>query len=343
MALKKLALQNFRNYESASFDFSHLTIIVGRNTIGKTNILEAIYFLSHLKSFRAEYDFDVIQFEKQICRTKGLIDDTILEVVLIKSNKNRLSKKYMINGVSKRKIDFATRFTTTLFTPQDIEMITGSPHLRRNYIDLILKQVDKTYVESRVIYDKALKARNKLLHMIKEGKKKYNIDEFKYWNNLLITNGNIITKQRENYINYVNDQVKHIFSFGILYDKSTITQARIDKYLEIEFQTGITLIGPQRDDFIFNIENTDKKVSEFSSRGEARLTVLQLKFFEIMFLKEKTKTNPLLLLDDIFSELDSENIERVLSFINDSQTIITTTHEEFIPNNILKIATVLRL
>lgn len=334
MLLQKLTLSNFRSYKNRSFDFSKNTIIIGPNTVGKTNILEAIYFLSRGTSFRAEKDIDVIRTNSDFAKISGDIfydrDRQKLEVILA-LKEGRFQKKFLINGIAKRFVDFSSHLITVLFTPEDIEIITDSPNLRRSYIDSLLSQANKTYRISKTIYDKALRQRNRLLHLVREGKKSYQKEEFEYWNNLLIEHGTVVTNNRREFVEFINNSQKDIFSFHIFYDKSTVTPDRFIKYQETELLAGITLIGPQRDDFLFYFKDSDHQIKEYCSRGEQRLTVLQMKFLEIEYLKQKTNKNPLLLLDDIFSELDSKNIEKVLGFIGQSQTIITTTHKEFIP------------
>lgn len=340
MLLNKLALQNFRNYKKRSFEFSKINIIIGPNTIGKTNVLEAIYMLSHGKSFRAQFDLDTIKTDDEFARIAGeLIDDQKdkieMTMTLLKQN-GFFRKKYMVNNVAKRQSDFVSKFLTVLFTPEDIEIITDSPSARRKYFDNILLQASRNYRLASSIYEKSLRHRNRMLSNIKDGKKIYDKKEFEYWNNLLIENGSIITNERERIIEFMNQSKKDTFDFLVFYDKSTITQERIGEYFEIEQKVGITLIGPQRDEFVFRLPEKKREIKEFASRGEQRLTILQMKILEIEFLKRETGQNSILLLDDIFSELDNSNIEKILGLINFSQTIITTTHKEFIPKKIIK-------
>lgn len=334
MNLAKISLQNFRNHEHASFDFEHTTIIVGKNTIGKTNIIEGIHFLSHGKSFRASKDIDTIQEGKDFSNIYGVVrdqnDSIKLSIQLVK-NGVFLSKKYLVNDIAKRQTDFISKMTTTLFEPGDLEALTSSPAKRRSYIDSILTQTDKKYRSTLSTYEKALKSRNKLLHLIKEGKKFAGKEEFDYWDNLLITNGAYITREREEYIQYLNSSVKTTFQLDVFYGKSTITPERLAEYFEIEQKVGVTLVGPQRDDFLFYFGGTKRLVAEYGSRGEQRLAILQLKLLEIEYLKKMSLTTPILLLDDIFSELDSANIQKIIPLISECQTIITTTHKEFVP------------
>lgn len=339
MNLVYLTLKNFRNHKSVKFTFNETTVIIGKNTIGKTSVLEAIHFLSHGKSFKADKDIDVITSGHDFSRVEARIEEsdgkTILAVI-VALREGRMSKKFLVNNVARRQVEFASHFTSVLFTPEDLEIITDSPSLRRNYINSVLSQSDKRYRMAVNIYEKALRQRNKMLWLTREGKKYFGEAEFEYWDNILINNGQQITQARENFINYVNESKKEVFPFEIFYDKSVISRERLAKYFMEERASAQTLVGPNRDDFFFFFPNTKRFISEFGSRGEQRLTILQMKILETQFLNETTGTIPVLLLDDIFSELDNANIHKVLDLLPSQQVIITTTHKEFVPKKILE-------
>ncbi|OGH27798.1 MAG: hypothetical protein A3C27_02960 [Candidatus Levybacteria bacterium RIFCSPHIGHO2_02_FULL_39_36] len=338
MILKNLKLKNFRNHRSASFGLFSTTIIIGPNTAGKTNILEAINILSRGKSFRAEHDKDTICEGAEFTRIEAEIDyenEKIKLAVIFSNTNNYLSKKFLVNNVPKRLSDFASKFTSVLFTPHDIEIIATSPSLRRRYIDSILYQSDKKYRIAFSLYEKALKRRNRMLYDMREGKKQYKRADFEYFEKILIEQGSILTSKREEFVDFVNERNKEIFDFVLFYDKSEMSEARLFKYHFEEQAAGITLVGPQRDDFIFYFPKTKKVIREFGSRGEERLTILQLKVLETNYLLQATNHIPVLLLDDIFSELDDTNIHKVFDLLPDQQTILTTTHREFIPKKIL--------
>lgn len=335
MALQKLALTNFRNHKKRELSFDKTTIIIGKNTAGKTNILEAINYLSLTKSFKAEQEVDVINLEDSFARIEAHVtedsDKTRLSILF--NNQKRISpKKYLVNDVARRAADFASHFISVLFTPEDISVISGSPGERRRYIDSILFKSHKKYRISAHIYDKALRHRNRMLHDMREGKKRYSDRDFEYWDNLLIEHGNVMTSFRRQFVDFVTDGSKVIFPFQMMYDTSLVTPERFQKYFEAERGAGVTLIGPQRDDFFFYYPDTENPIREYGSRGEQRLTLLQLKLFEIEYLRNNTEKNPTLLLDDIFSELDDKNIQKVFTLAPYQQTIITTTHKEFVPD-----------
>ncbi len=353
MILTSLILQNFRNYTKSSFNFSeNITLIVGPNTAGKSNIIEAIFFMAAGRSFRIDRDEQLVKFGQTVARIKGRVGDKELEVVIAQGGVGgRIApfKKYLVNGVAKRKVDFVGNFFAVLFAPNDLEIIIGSPSKRRDFIDNILIQTNRDYRLATGFYEKGLRIRNALLHKAKQTGIRSE-KEFAYWDNLLTVQGQKITKKREDFIKYLTDSKKEILNFEIFYDKSIISKERLLQYKEAEVGAGVTLVGPHRDDFIIRINsngNSDEfglvDIRFFGSRGQQRLAVLQLKFLELIFIEQATKERPVLLLDDIFSELDEERIQLVLKMIPNRQTIITTTHKEFVGNKLLKDMDVIEL
>ncbi|MGE5042184.1 MAG: DNA replication/repair protein RecF [Candidatus Levyibacteriota bacterium] len=339
MTVTHLTLQHLRNHLKRSFEFKDITIIIGRNTAGKTNILEALSILSHGTSFRAVRDADVIQEGRDFAKIEADVsttDDKARLHAIFALHGTYLSKKYQVNGVARSLRTFSEYFYTVLFTPQDIEIVTDTPSLRRRYIDSILTKSHKEYRSALSKYEKALRQRNRMLHDAKIGRKEYRRADYEFWENLLIEHGTIIHRFREVFVDYVNNFKKEVFQFEMFYDHSIISTERLFKYHFEEAAAGVTLVGPQRDDFKFFFPGTKKEIKEFGSRGEQRLTILQLKLIEISYLLHATGQRPILLLDDIFSELDAENIDMIYHFIEDQQTIITTTHREFVPKKILK-------
>ena len=348
MYLKSLFLQNFRNYKKSEFSFSpDVTLVVGPNTSGKTNLLESIYLLAHGGSFRTNHEQEMIGWGEEIGRVKGEqagspADVTDLEIILTSGfvqNQKVPLKKYLVNGVVKRRVDFIGNQLCVLFSPVDLEIIVDSPSRRRDFLDFLLEQVDKEYRFAIMVYTKALRQRNALLQEAQRIGFR-NEKQFEYWDNLLIKNGEIITQKRESFIEFLNKSQKEIFDFATVYDKSIISEARLLQYKEAEIGAGVTLVGPHRDDINFQMFNNTRRITHdiklFGSRGQQRLTLLQLKLLEVSFIEKKTDQRPILLLDDIFSELDKKHINLVLERLGEQQTIITTTHKEFIGNSKLK-------
>lgn len=344
--LTKLSLQNFRSYKSQYFTFAPITIFVGKNTIGKTNILEAIHMLATGKSFRAEKDVDTINLESDFAKIDAILEDNSNRVKIsmqLLNNSATFHKRYFLNDVGKRQNNIAQVFYSVIFSPQDLEIISESPTMRRRYIDGVLSLAHSEYSHAVTTYSKALRQRNRLLGLIKDGKRVYSQDEFLYWNSLLMDNATIIFQYRKRYLEYLNTAEKTAYELHITYDTSLVTQERLDKYKEAELASGVTLIGPQREDFLIQFADKKRLVREFGSRGEQRLSVLQLKLLEIEYLFQETGQKPILLLDDIFSELDSANIDLISRMLPHQQSVITTTHLEHIPSEILNQAKIMRL
>jgi DNA replication and repair protein RecF len=342
MTLKSISLQNFRNYQSEEFKFSgSTTVVIGPNTSGKTNLIEAIFLLSSGKSFRTDRDIQMINFRHDLARVKGRVDDVNLEVMITNgqlAGKNSQFKKFLVNGVAKRRIDFVENFPTVLFSPEDLEIIVDSPSLRRKFLDNVLEQVDREYRQALSSYLKGLRQRNALLENTRETGVR-NEKQFEYWDNLIIEFGEKITQKREELIEFINNEAKDIFDFAVFYDKSVISKARLLQYKEAEVASGVTLVGPHRDDFSVsmfnNITKTTHDIKFYGSRGQQRLTILQLKMLELLFIEKKLGQRPVLLLDDIFSELDEGHVGLILEMMGWQQTIITTTHKEFLPSKVL--------
>lgn len=335
--ISKVSLTNFRNFLSKNFIFSDkITIVVGHNASGKTNILESIYLMSVGKSFKAKVEQEMINYSKDIARVNAkLTDDTILEAVITKGfidvggeiSEKVVKKKLMVNGVSRRMVDFAANFKTVLFGPWDMDLITESPSVRRRFLDTVLSQINIEYRRSLLSYEKGLRQRNRLLFRIRE--EGISRSQLAFWDHLLIKNGQFITSERQNFIDYANSQPSlNGKKLKIKYDNSIISVERLDRYKSEEVASATTLVGPHRDDLIFF--DDERNLQSFGSRGEQRMGVLWLKMCELNFIEEKSGERPTLLLDDIFSELDHEHRDKVMDLSTKQQTIITTADEHFI-------------
>ncbi len=347
MILSRLLLQNLRSYTSADFSFSpEVTFIVGPNTAGKSNIIESISLLSTGKSFRAEQLEQVIKLGEDVSRVKGSIkrmDDEKLELEVTIAqgsinDKNGLIKKYQVNGLPKRRADFAGILPTLLFEPSDLDLVSGSPGLRREFLDEVLEQTDREYRQNLLTFTKALRQRNALLQRTRETGIRIE-KQFSYWDEIVIRTGSEITEKRKKFIEYLNEKQKELFLLYITYDPSIISEERLAQYKEAEMGAGVTLVGPHRDDFLLSMKRESEEallLKSYGSRGQQRLSVLQLKLIQLEYMREKLTEKPILLLDDIFSELDEGHIKHLLGVVGKQQTIITTTHKEFLDNAGLK-------
>lgn len=324
--IHKVRLQNFRNLPDSVFEFSNeTTVIIGPNASGKTNLLEAIYLLSAGRSFKANLEIDLVKEGSDFARVKGLIDEDMkLEIVISREK----GKRFLINGVSKRMVDFISNLKVVLFGPWDMDLVTSSPSLRRRFLDALLSQVDKEYRRAILSYEKGLRARNKLLLRIRE--ENLSRSQLMFWDQLLIKNGDFVSRKREEFINFVNsfDDKSLMKDWRLVYDKSSISKERLLRYADAEIAAATTLVGPHRDDFIFY--GGDKELANFGSRGEQRMAVLWLKLAELKYIELTTNQKPTLLLDDIFSELDEKHRESVFRISKNQQTIITTADPDFV-------------
>lgn len=339
MKLISISLQHFRSYKKTSFAFHpQVTFIVGENTAGKSNLIESIGYLSSGKSFRADKEVQVIQFGQDVARLQGVIESdekTTLEMVFAnlptEKREKYFQKKFLVNGVPRRRVDFAGVLASVLFTPEDLEIVVASPSIRRGFFDTVLEQLDREYRAALSAYSKANRQRNALLEIARETGRR-NREQFAYWDELMIRHGQYITQKRETFVAFMNETRKEIIPITIVYDPSRISAERLEQYKDAEVASAVTLVGPHRDDFFVEIavKGTTQDVRYFGSRGQQRLVVLQLKLLQILFMEKALGARPLLLLDDIFSELDAGHIEHILKQIPKQQTIISTTHEEFL-------------
>ena len=235
-------------------------------------------------------------------------------------------RKYLIDGVSRRRQDILGILPLVLFRPEDVELISGPPDVRRKFLDRLLIQVDKIYSNSLATYDQALRRRNRLLDAIREGSASpYSLT---FWDGLLIKHGQVIQEKRRELVEYINELFgkSELFrELTVTYDMSAMSETRLSQYKESELAVGYTLVGPHKDDFQVKAETRDLAV--YGSRGEQRMAVLALKMGEIYFMEEKGNRKVLLLLDDIFSELDEVHKEEVLRVMSGRQVVVTTADE----------------
>lgn len=352
MTLTSLVLQSFRSYSKKTWVFSAgVTCIVGPNAVGKTNVLEAIMMLATAKSFRAGADREVIRWDCEVARITAQSSEEKLEIVLttgVVSGQPAPLKNYLVNGVSRRSVDFVGVLRAVLFWPEDLEIVTDSPSIRRKYLDTVLVQTDREYRRNLLSYERGLRQRNKLLDFVNEGKASRS--QLLFWDQLLIRAGGYITEKRASYIAFVNTIGLSKHRFLVTYDKSVISEARLLQYKDEEVAAKSTLVGPHRDDFALLHQehgaiavNGYRDLSKFGSRGEQRLAVLWLKLAELSYIKHETGSRPILLLDDIFSELDQVHRALVGDITAKQQTIITSADFDSLPEEIQKTAQVIRL
>lgn len=320
MFLKNISVANFRNYSKQKFDFKNsITILLGDNAQGKSNFLEAIYFLANAKSQKASEDIELIKEREDFLKVEGIADGVHLEVA-IQNLDGEFKKRIKINGIPKRVSDYSENLAVVLFSPEDINLVTGSPNLRRNYINLAISQIDKAYKKILSSYENVIIRKNKVLKKIKEGFGRE--DELLFWTDQQILLGAVLTEKRKNFFDFINNAETKFGQFKFIYRGNVVSKERLREYQAKEIEAAGSLIGPQRDDFDFYLEGMN--LSRFGSRGERRTAVLDLKMAELSFIEDVLKSRPLLLLDDIFSELDDLHKMHVLSLTKLQQTIIAS-------------------
>jgi len=340
MHLAKITLQGFRSFaEKVSFTFDpHFTLIIGPNSVGKTNLLEAIYLVSKNQGFREKKSIDLVSRLNDEASVVGEVREgeslTKLEVRLSKKG-DEVTKLQYVNNLYKPIKSYRQRaYNVVLFQPDDLQLISGNASLRRQYFDRLLSAVDYEYYRAKTNFEQAVYKRNKTL----ENKEHYgllNVQELlRFWDEYLSKQISYLNQERQKIADFFNTESQlNGMRFNLVYQPSPFLDSRNQEQLARELRVRRTSSGPGLDDFyFFRLEGeASKNLAHFGSRSEQRLAVLWLKINELRYFKSKSEFAPLLLMDDIFSELDEKNSERILKVATEYQTIVTTAHLEVIP------------
>lgn len=342
MIIKSLELENFRNYETLSIDFdSRTNILCGDNAQGKTNILEAIFLSATTKSHKGSKDRDIINFAADEAHIRTYVVKDGLENRVDMHLRKSKSKGIAINGQKiKKAADLLGLLNVVFFSPEDLSIIKNGPAERRRFVDLELCQLDSVYLHDLNNYNRTVNQRNKLLKelYLNPGLK----DTLSIWDSQLVSYGSRITDRRDMFVRQLNEIIYEIHqklsggkeALKIVYEPDVMPgdfEKKLASCQERDIRTKQTSVGPHRDDFSFMAGNID--IRKFGSQGQQRTAALSLKLSEIELVKKVTKDIPLLLLDDVLSELDSSRQNYLLNSIGDIQTIITCTGlEEFVNN-----------
>lgn len=334
MIVTSIDLKNYRNYELMNLEFFEKTnIIYGDNAQGKTNILEALYVAATTKSHRGSKDKEIIRFGEEESHIKMMIKKNDIDYRIDMHIKKDKSKGIAINGVPIRKaLDLFGVVNMVFFSPEDLNIIKDGPSERRRFINMELSQIDKVYSHNLYQYKKVLDQRNKLLKDIyyRNDLK----DTLEVWDMQLVRYGSEVVKARQNFIDNLNEIVRDIHyklsggkeSLIIKYNPSTYVE-NFDKEVEHardkDIRYGSTSVGPHKDDIIFVINGND--VRNYGSQGQQRTAALSLKLAEIELVKNTINDTPVLLLDDVLSELDSSRQNFLMDSIGNIQTIVTCT------------------
>ena len=338
-----LALTNFRNYQHLDLDLPPNTAVLqGDNAQGKTNFLEAIYLLATTRSQRATAERELISWsipsdEPVVARLVAQVQKTTasLQVELVltaaeRSPETLVQKRIKINGVPRRAIDVVGQLNVVLFSPTDIDLIGGAPSLRRRYLDITVSQFNHKYLRSLQRYNKVIQQRNHLLKLIAE--RRAYADQLDFWDQELLEHGGYIATQRFEAVsdlNLLSQPIHHGISSGENLQVNYLPSAVEDfsqglkRIRQEEIARGMSLMGPHRDDLKFIVNDSD--IGVYGSRGQQRTVALSLRLAEARLLQSKTGEEPVMLLDDVLSELDATRRHRLLSSVSSYQQVLITT------------------
>lgn len=344
MFIRSLELKNYRNYDELSMEFSSGTnLLYGDNAQGKTNILEAVYLAATTKSHRGSKDREMIQFHADEAHIRIQYEkQDIIHQLDMHLKKNR-AKGVAIDRIPiRRSSDLLGQIPVIFFSPEDLKIIKNGPSERRKFMDLELSQLESLYLYYLSKYNKILMQRNNLLKQIKFQENL--IDTLEAWDIQLVKYGSEIIRYRKDFIEHLNliirdihkrltgqqEEIKIEYENSVAYD-SFLTEIKKKRNVDLKYAT--TNIGPHRDDIRFLVNDID--IRRFGSQGQQRTAARSLKLAQIQLVKEVLKDSPILLLDDVLSELDSHRKVYLLEGIREIQTFITCTGlDEFIDQHL---------
>jgi len=347
MRVKNIEIKNFRNYPDLDLKItSDMVVLSGPNAVGKTNLLESLYFASLFKSFRDDAEFIFLRGSdtaeiKMLVERKG--EEHLVEVYLQKGDK--IFANFKIDGVKKKRKEAQGYLRVVIFEPTDVDLFTKSPDARRKYLNMILAQKNLLYLENLTQYKKVLTQKNRLLQSgaqaSGQGNSQGNSQSLDSWNEQLVEYGSKIIFERRNFFNFLNQNISEIYAaiskfqrpVEAVYESllgETVEEIaaafteRLAQVAKKEKAVAMALVGPHRDDFFLQSEGL--YLAPFSSRGEQRSQVLALKIMELEYLIDDGD-KPILLLDDVLSELDETRRTFLLKYLQGKyQAFITTTH-----------------
>ena len=335
MEITSLKLINFRNFANLELNFSNKkNIIIGNNGEGKTNIVEAIFVLALTKSFRCNDDNILLKESEEYFKVEGEVkSSTINNYKIIYQDNIKVAK---INNTKINKFsDYISNINVILFSLNDLKLIKDTPNTRRKLINLEISELSNSYIKNLNYYNKILKQRNSYIKSIYNNN--INYDYLSIIDKQLVSYGIEIVKLRNKFVDDINSILSDIYislggieGLNIKY-KNDYSDKSVEEILEVyknsinrDINLGSTQFGIHRDDFIFNIN--DQEIKYFASEGQQKNSIIAFKLAELEIFKDMTGEYPILILDDLFSELDIKKIEKILKFINkEIQTFITTT------------------
>lgn len=346
MIVESLELKNYRNYDRLEINFDDgKNILYGNNAQGKTNILEALYLCSTTKSHRGSKDREIIKFNEEESHIKLMVKKKDVPYRIDIHLKKSKSKGIAINGLPiKKASELFGIINVIFFSPEDLAIIKNGPAERRKFVDMELCQIDKFYLHNLVNYNKAVNQRNSLLKELNFRFDSSLFETLDIWDMKLADYGNKIIRRREDFIKQINEIIIGIHSrlsggkenLSIQYEPNVQTgmiESELQKNREKDIRLKTTSVGPHRDDLGFYLKDID--IRKYGSQGQQRTAALSLKLSEIELVKKVINDTPVLLLDDVMSELDSSRQNHLIDSLNDIQTIVTCTGlDEFIEHRI---------
>ncbi len=354
MLIRELYLNNFRSYSEAKFEFDpSLTIIHGNNASGKTTILEAIHVLGLVKSYRAASDFDLIKINTLSYSVKGVIlnQKRVDNIIVLNSNKIKKVKKN--NDTYKSLNEYIGYMNVVYYDPSDFSIFKGSPVLRRRFFDILFCQISKQYLTASSEYKRLLKERNILLKELVAKNDKATKNVLDVVTKQLIENGKKIIHLREKITKKLESMAFGVHK-GLSSGKERLSirylpnvsienyEEKMNHLLNEELMRGTTLVGPHKDDYIFIINN--KNIGDYGSQGQQKSAILSAKLASVELIYEVKKQYPIVLLDDVFSELDKFRQNELIRLLNrKAQTIITTATISDVEPSVLSLAKLIEL
>lgn len=350
MTITSARLQNYRSYVDSSFEFEpHVNIIVGPNASGKTNLLDALYFVATGRSMKLTKEH-IIRTKADWARVDLLTSENAERVLKIKVDETR--PEYVVEDKTYKRLPFDQKIPVVLFEPNHLYLITTSPELRRQYLDDILDKTDPEFTKIKNTYIRTLRQRNSLLklplHQVQE--------QVFAWDIRLCDVAGRYVQKRLDLLKRINAHTDRVYSeiasknhtLKLSYESKTPTDnyassllKQLQQNLEKDQLRGFTGNGPHRDDVAIRIDDNDMR--DTASRGETRSILLSLKIIEAETLEEIHSKKPILLLDDVFGELDGSRRKNLINFIKQNQTFITTTDADVITHDFVKSATILAI
>lgn len=349
MIINHLSLNNYRGYQSQDISFGkNVNLFIGQNGVGKTNLLEAIYFLSLAKSYKTD-DFNLIKFNQDYARIDASFSaqgkNHKIRIIVTKNK-----KKIILNGVEIQKLsDYIGQFNVVSFLPEDLQLIKGPPRNRRYFIDSMIGQMDKNYLIELSRYKKGLKERNEIIKKLSESNDP-DLTLLDIYTEQLAETAQHLIAFRKRFVKLINQHIKTIHPYlsnqGIPFEYKYLPSIdhHVEKTLKDQYRKDLfsktTTSGPHRDDYQFIIKDMDAK--DLASQGEQRVMILSLILSITKMIYAIKHEQPILLLDDVFSELDVLRQTKLINFLNQAklQTIITTTSTDHIDHVILNQANI---